>query len=521
MRNSPLDPLIGTAVPVVPASPPPFPNRLPVMTRSLLLSGLALVLGLCVAARAPVSHAQVAPDDASASERPQNVILLIPDGYGPATATMARDYLRWRDGTTSLALDSLHRGSVRTFAADSRVTDSAAGATAYSAATKTYNGAIAVDTTKQPVATILEAAEARGMATGLVVTSRLTHATPATFSAHVPDRWMENTIAEQQLAQGIDVLLGGGRRHFVPQSVDGSKREDDRNLLAEAQASGYTVVQDADGFRQADATPLLGLFSLSHMSYEMDRDPAAQPSLAEMTQKALDLLSSDEDGYFLMVEASRIDHAGHDNDASAHLFDTIAFDEAVETALAHAKAEGNTLVVSVADHETGGLSLGRDIDGEGIYAWEPEALDRVTASHGVILDSLAQAVTQVPAPEEGHDPVVEEVMAPVLEHFTGITDLTDSEVTRLREEARSPYALNFVLSDIIGRRAIVGWTTRGHTAVDVHLHAFGPGYTRFTGNHDNTYVGATLADLLGLDLDALTATLRDAQTSDTPTTGSR
>lgn len=448
---------------------------------------------------------------------PTNVILLIPDGFGPASATMARDYLRKYRGVETLALDSLQRGAVRTFSSDSRVTDSAAGATAYATGHKTYNGAIAVDTLKQPIATILQAAERRGMSTGLVATSRITHATPASFSAHVKNRWMENEIASQQITRDIDVILGGGRRHFLPQSADGSKRKDDRNLVEEAQNDGYQFVDTRDALMAIDKGPVLGLFSMSHMSYEIDRDPTVQPSLAEMTQKAIDLVSQNENGYFLMVEGSRIDHAGHSNDAAAHLHDILAYDEAVATALKAARADGNTLVISVSDHETGGLSLGRDIEGEGVYAWHPEVLHAVSASHGVIRDSIKAARAALPGDATPADSA--RVAADAFKHFTGIDDLSSDEMNALKKRG---YALNFVLSDVIERRAVIGWTTRGHTAVDVSLHAYGPGAEHFTGNIDNTRVGQLLSSLLGFDLDDLTADIRNnGDDTSASTTGSR
>lgn len=451
-----------------------------------LLLVVVLVLGT-----APQAAAQSASPDAP----PKNVILFIPDGYGPASATLARDFLRYRDGVTSLATDSLLVGAVRTFAADSRVTDSAAGATAYAASTKTYNGAISVDTDERPVATLLEAAEARGMATGLVATSRITHATPAAFSAHVVARSMENAIAAQQITKDIEVILGGGRRHFLPEA-EGGTRQDDRNLIAEAREQGYRYVADRDQLEQVDATPVLGLFGMSHMDYEIDRDPAEQPSLAAMTRKAIDLLQDDEDGFFLMVEASRIDHAGHANDAAAHLHDILAFNEALEVALDAARADGNTLVVSVSDHETGGLTLGRNVDGRGVYAWRPEALARVQGSHGAILSEARDSTAN-----DG-DP------ARTIAQRTGITDLTEAEKTAIRRSADNWPVLSALLTELVARRAVVGWTTNGHTAVDVNLYAYGPGANRFAGNHDNTYVGAALAELLDFDLAALTEQLR-------------
>lgn len=449
-----------------------------------------IFLPALVAWTTPRAAAQSAP-----SERPQNVILLITDGYGPASATLARDFLRQQKGVSLLAMDSLLVGSVRTFAADSRITDSAAGATAFAAHTKTYNGAIAVDTLRRPVATLLEAAERRGMATGLVATSRITHATPAAFSAHVVERGMENAIAAQQLRQGIEVILGGGRRHFLP-SAEGGVREDGRNLIARAEARGYRYVANRRQFEQITTTPVLGLFSAGHMDYEIDRDPTEQPSLAAMTAKAIELLRQRGDGFFLMVEASRIDHAGHENDAAAHLRDILAYNEAAAVALEAARADGNTLVVAVSDHETGGLTLGRNLDGRGVYAWKPGLLASIQGSHGTIL-ARAHYVA-----EHGGDP------ARVVARQTGITDLSDAEKAVVRDAVDDLDTLNTVLSDIVARRAVIDWTTNGHTAVDVNLYAYGPGAARFEGSHDNTFVGAALADLLGVDLQRLTTTLR-------------
>ena len=437
-----------------------------------------------------------APAAAQAQEAaaPRNAILFVSDGTGPATITMARDFARAEEGRERLTLDSVLTGSIRTYATDSRVTDSAAGATAFSTGVKTYNGAIAVDTLKRPLATVLEAAEARGMATGLVATSRLTHATPAAFAAHVPSRSMEDEIARQMLGHDIEVLLGGGRRHFRSEA-DGGARADSLNLLDAACAENYAVATDRAGFDSTHATPLLGLFAESHMNYEVDRDPAAQPSLAEMTTKALDLLAGNSDarenGFFLLVEGSRIDHAGHANDAAAHVREVLAYDEAVAAALDFARRDGRTLVVSTSDHETGGLSLGRD----GVYDWEPSVLARVTASQEAMLARIA----------EGAAP------AAVLEEAAGIDSLTAEQAAALDAAVRAEDAgaLNASLSNIISRRALVGWTTTGHTAADVNLYAFGPGAGRFAGHFDNTHIGRAVAALLGFDLLARTQQLRE------------
>ncbi len=266
------------------------------------------------------------------------------------------------------------------------------------------------------------------------------------------------------------------------------ERTDGRNLIAEARSEGYHVVEDRTALEQAAETPLLGLFSMSHMDYDLDRDPELQPSLAQMTRKALGLLSDDPDGFFLMVEGSRIDHAAHSNDAAAHLHDVLAYEKAMAVALDFARRNGRTLVVATSDHETGGLTLGRG----GEYAWYPKVLAGVEASQGTI----AAQIRERP-----------DAAAEVLRRLAGIDSLTTKERAALGE-AIAEEEIYETVTAIINRRARVGWTSTGHTAVDVNVYAYGPGRRRFVGNHDNTYIGRTLADLMGLDLQVLTEAMR-------------
>jgi alkaline phosphatase len=418
--------------------------------------------------------------------RPSNVILLIPDGFGPASAALAREYLRHQGQASQLALDPFQVGSVRTRAADHRITDSAAAATAYATGTKTNNGHIATAPDGTTLPTLLETAQQRGMATGLVATSRITHATPAAFSAHTPARDREDVIARQQIEQDIDVMLGGGRRHFLPATHDEGGRKDKENLIEEARRRGYRIAQTASDLNGSGARPLLGLFSNDHMAYELDRANTAQPSLARMTDAALNLLSTREDGFFLMVEGSRIDHAAHDNDPATQLHETLAFDRAVRTVLNNTSSD--TLVVAVADHETGGLTLGRTQDGQTASTWYPDVFDGVSASSSALFTVLSESRS----PNHGTPFVhgIDEWIA----NATGLTDLTATE-TRSLADASHPRDV----AALLNRRAQIGWTTNGHTATDVHLYARGPGAHCFLGHHDNTSVGTMLLDLLGPD----------------------
>jgi alkaline phosphatase len=360
---------------------------------------MAAALGLVLAIATPASLArQAGPEEASwqraqaelarrieAAQRPQqarNVILFIADGMSIPTISAARIFEGERAGdgeAHTLSFDAFPATAlVRTYNADAQVADSASTATALVTGHKTRSGAISVTADQfldacaadaEFPATLAERAEDQGLATGIVSTARLTHATPATMYAHSLIRYWEADsdiapegveagcvdIAAQLLAfasgDGIDVALGGGREKFLPQG-EGGERGDGRNLIAEWQGRGGVAVTDAAGFRSLDAAadaPVLGLFNDSHMAFEADRDDAAEPSLAEMTAFAIDRLSRDEDGYVLMVEAGRVDHAHHATNAYRAMTDMQAFDAAIATALERVDLD-ETLVVVTADH---------------------------------------------------------------------------------------------------------------------------------------------------------------------------
>ena len=413
-------------------------------------------------------------------ERPRNVVLMIADGFGPASATMGA-----AAKGAPLAFDSLLVGTVETSATDSRVTDSAASATAYACGIKTYNGAIGMTADGAPCRTVLEAADARGLATGLVATSRITHATPASFVAHVAQRAQEAEIAAQMAASGLDVMFGGGRTYFTARPTGDAPQTDLRPLTAVLEDGGWSVALDGAAFAALPATPAAALLADSHLAYEVDRDGTDQPSLAEMTTRALDLLAASPqgraNGFFVMIEGSRIDHAAHGNDPVGHLHDVLAYDRAVQAALEWAARDGNTLVVSTADHETGGMTLGRD----GLYAWDPAPLLAATASFEAMTAALLA----------GGDP------ATVVREGLGLEELPDGTEEAVRGAIASgdPYALGPIVRDLISEPAGVGWTTGGHTAVDVGLYAFGPGAGLFHGRMVNAAVGRALFDALGLE----------------------
>lgn len=308
----------------------------------------------------------------------KNIIFMVPDGMGLADVTSARTFKNGPNGDR-LTFETLPViGYQSTHSANSTVTDSAAAASAWASGAKYNNGEISCHDDDfdgicdgTPVPTILDLAAAKGKSTGLVVTSDITHATPAAFGANVHNRKCEEEIASQFLTRGIDVLLGGGiaanRGSCLLTASSGDWLD---TLKSEYKAAGYVIAEDETAMKTAvteGSEKILGLFKSGGKTQELFRvDPAqtypdGEPTLSEMTQSALTVLEKNKKGFFLMVEGSQIDWADHANDISGQVAETLGFNESVEVVLgwinADTKRRTNTLVVVVADHETGGFAI--------------------------------------------------------------------------------------------------------------------------------------------------------------------
>jgi alkaline phosphatase len=342
--------------------------------------------------------ATLAPQAFAAGEA-KNVIFFLGDGMGPVTITASRIWKYKEEG--QLAMETLpYTARVKTYSLDAQTTDSAPSMAAYMTGVKTRNDVLSMDgntfakapskdaTTGVsasvdncpatgnggPSTTLLELAIAKGKATGVVSTARLTHATPGATYAHSCHRDAEYNISRQAvpggagfntaLGNGVDVMMGGVSNYWRPYDATTRPkgRPDGRDLVAELQAKGYNFVNDLSGFNSlptAAGTKVIGLYDFAiaqgHMSYELDRDPTKEPSLAQMTGKSIDILSKNTNGFFLMVEGGRIDHALHGTNAARALADTIAFDDAIKAALDKMNAIdpglANTLIVVTADHD--------------------------------------------------------------------------------------------------------------------------------------------------------------------------
>lgn len=483
---------------------------------------------------------------ALAANEAKNVIFFLGDGMGPVTVTAARIYkgekqLAAQPGSlvsserAKLAMQSLgYAARVKTYSNDAQTTDSAPSMAAYMTGVKANNEVISMSSDTKAytsagaqyivgssedsncpsdnghaVPTLLELSKAKGRSVGAVSTTRVGHATPAATYSHICNRNGYNTIAEQsvpghpnynsQLGDGIDVLLGGGQRNYLPSGVNpSSKRTDGANLVDAMKAKGYTYVDTGTqlhGLNAGGVTKLLGLFTQSEMAYELDRVQQGldQPSLAEMTQTALTILSKNNNGFFLMVEGGRIDHALHGTNAKRALEDTLAMDKAIETALAYMEQKDpglkNTLIVVTADHDhaiafngygkIGTPILGKVIDYQsGQPALAKDGKPYTTLVFGNGGRPNASSSSQVNA-EDSNRPWVAPARAAVRDDLSSVDTTQDNFLQEVGINLGTP-------------------GSETHAGGDVMLFAGGAGAKIFKGTMDNTKVFFKVKEAAGL-----------------------
>ncbi|MGN5077242.1 alkaline phosphatase [Aeromonas veronii] len=430
----------------------------------------------------------------------KNVILFIGDGMGPTVLTATRLFKVGEEG--NLEMMKLPRSArIKTFSNDAQTTDSAPSMAAYTTGVKMNNEVIAMSSdTKavapgkdvngnktvnncssdngKPVPTILELAKAAGKSVGAVTTTELTHATPAATYAHICHRDAAYDIAaqavpggtgfNQALGDGVDVLMGGGANHWTPYSASNKGgRNDNRDLTAEMKAQGYSYVTTQSELAKVTSGKVLGLFSSkSHLDYELDRVAKGaantQPSLSEMTAKAIDLLSKNSQGYFLMVEGGRIDHALHGTNAKRSLTDAVALDEAVKTALGKVDLS-NTLIVVTADHD------------------HTMTINGYSAKGNPVLDLVKNGDGSTQNDADGKP-------------FTTLVFGNGPN----RPDVRPVLTSDQVMANDYLQETGVKLTSETHGGGDVMLFADGAGSNRFKGTLDNTKVFGKLREALGL-----------------------
>lgn len=427
------------------------------------------------------------------NKAPNNIIMIIGDGMGPAYTTAYR-YLKDDTDTPvveNTVFDRTLVGSSSTYPdlESNYVTDSAASATALSSAIKTYNGAIGVDINKKPVESVLGFAKKSGKKTGVVVTSQINHATPASYLTHNESRQNYNEIADSYIDDGIkaDLYLGGGWQYFIRK---------DRNLIDEFKQQGFHYVDDYASLSGIPADkPLFGLFGKKGLPWALD--DTNKHRLATMTKVATSHLAN-EKGYFMLIEASQIDWGGHGNDIASAMAEMDDLAKTLEYLELYVADNPDTLVVLTADHSTGGLTVGA----EGVYEWRPEILNHFTKS----TDAIATIFTT--------EEITQKKMSELLNF--GISKKEVVKLTKLKKETlheikmfeekpsnKKKYKPNLkkrlykAINKIVDKRTNTGWTSSGHTAIDVPVFAFGQGSELFKGYQDNTDIAKKIFTLLG------------------------
>ncbi len=432
----------------------------------------------------------------------KNLIVMIPDGTSLSVYSAARWFKYYNGMGEQLNVDPYITGTVTTFSSNAPIGDSAPTGSTYATGVLQQSGNVAIhpevsdndifaveaERTWQPAATILEASKIeKKKAVGLVVTCEFPHATPADFSAHHYKRSNYSALAPQIAYQNLDVMFGGGngiltndiKQHFANNGT--TLISDDRMALLNYNGPGK----------------VWALFGEKALPYNIDRNPDKVPSIAEMTGKALELLSKNENGFFLMVEGSQVDWAAHANDAATMIDEYLAFDEAVGKAIEFAIADGNTAVVILSDHGNSGFSIGSRRCG-GYDRLSLEDIFGTVSGYKMSNNALESLLVDTP-----QDQVKGVFMA-----YTGI-DLTDEELQLLlssKNYKESDYTkvgtsnnLAHNIGNILNERTCFGFTTGGHTGEEVLLAAYHPQGDVPRGNMRNTVLNQYLQEVIGLE----------------------
>lgn len=467
--------------------------------RSFLLTGAGALSALSIWPRS-TKAAEPVPSPA----RPENIIFLVSDGMSTGVLDQAEQLSQLVRGRGTAwcklaAEPGTTAGLMETHSLNSTVTDSAAAASAWGSGSRVNNGVLNMLPDGTKLKTIGELIHESGRAVGLVTTATVTHATPAGFAASSESRNDEAGIATQYLNR-VDVILGGGFPFF-----DKASREDGRDVLAEFTRNDYKVCRNLEELDAAKGGKLLGLFADSHLPYTIDQQEDATlqaevPTLARMTEKALEALSANTKGFLLQVEAARVDHAAHYNDAPATIWDQIAFDDAVEVALNFAKAHGETLVIVTTDHGNANPGL----NGHGPAYSESGNVFKAVAKAKCSFEVLHK---QVQAEfEEGKLPDfqtlcrrIDEKLGFALkedEYKALVEVLTNGEIPSWSYQYRLfPGLLGQIAANHFG----IGWTGVTHTSDHIIFHVTGPGQEIFQGLIPNHAVFGKLCHLLQID----------------------
>jgi alkaline phosphatase len=484
----------------------------------------------------------------SQGDEPKNVILVIGDGMGPQIVGLAIYYNLFMNGPEKpLNLEKLmatgNTGYCLTYQFGTVVTDSASAATALASGVKTRDAIVGKDHEGRNMKTLTDVALQGKKSVGIISDTRMTHATPAAFYAQVIHRDMENEIAAQLVERGdIQVAFSGGAQHFIPEGsrveehpdLKGilkeagwgiSKRKDKRNLIEEAKRKGYKFVSTDEQLKSLDAQTtdkVFGLFSASGFPSAIDRQPhllTGVPTLNRLTEKALEILSRNSQGFFLMVEGGQVDWVAHDNDVASVLHEMKELDQTLGAILKFAEAHPDTLVIVTADHDTGGLAIA--------YSnYQPPASVALSTGENWktkynfgekdIFEKMAKqkkSFQKMVIDSKGNPAALKKEV----ENNSAFA-LTQEEAERvLSRDPQSGYPKTkadreihvygqdkpmALMGRLFGREMNTAWAVGTHTHTPVMVMGIGPGAERFRGLLDNVQIPRIIAQGWGATLPA-------------------
>ncbi len=436
---------------------------------------------------------------ANQQDLPKNIIMVVADGMGPAY-TSAYRYFNDNPSTEEIEQTVFERhlkGLSSTYPApvSGYVTDSAAAATALATGVKTYNGAISVDVDKKPLLTVLQWAKQQGKKTGVVVTSRINHATPASYLSHNESRRNYDELANSYIDNGIkaDVYFGGGWKNYI---------REDRNIVNEFKQAGFQYIDSYSQLPElTNDKPVLGLFSDLGLPWALD--DTNKHRLTPLVRTATKQLKNDA-GFFMLVEASQIDWGGHANDIAAAMHEMDDLAKVMQYLESYVKENPDTLVVLTADHSTGGFTLAANK----AYRWDPDILrtmkhspdfiaKKIIGSDKINADDISQWLNFQLTIEET---LQLKNVSNVFQHAKTQYALLNKNQEKKHNKVIAPSLKNLYRKEIlliIDKRTNTGWTTTGHTAIDVPVFAFGKQSEQFSGQLDNTDIAKNIFKLLG------------------------
>lgn len=474
---------------------------------------------------------------------PRNVILLIGDGMGPEAVGLAVYYNRFMNGMDKrLNMERLmaagNTGYCLTYQYGTVVTDSASAATALASGVKTRDAILGKDHDGRPMKSIVDIARQLGKSAGVISDTRLTHATPAAFYANVVHRDMENEIAAQLVDRGdLAIALSGGAQHFIPagmkvedhpdlKGIDkkagwgGSRRKDSRDLIGEARNKGYAFVANDKELLALDAQKtekLLGLFSASGFPSAIDRQPQHQtgvPRLSQLTEKSLEILKKNPQGFFLMVEGGQVDWVAHGNDVASVLHEMLEFDQTIGLVMAFAEQNPDTLVIVTADHDTGGLAIAYNNVNPPAPVKLPSGetwRTKYNFAEKIIFEKMARqkkSFQKMAIDSKGNPAALKKE----IEENSAFTISEEQAAALLAKDARIREYTEFYsegtgnpsprMGRLFGKEMNTAWAVGTHTHTPVMIFANGPLAEKFRGLLDNVEVPQIIAKGWGATLPA-------------------